>query len=288
MERKLDQGDFSDYSEASKITVGALFKRYIHEGKHLRKKDHANIVYRVNNFLNDTITDTNLLRLSTRHIAEFRDRRLVHWSPSTFNKHKSLLSIVIDTAMNDWDIYIPHNPCRSFKREKEARPRNRILQGDEYDRLMTACEKSKNPYLKAMVEFSIEEAVRQGELLKLTYDDINMQNRTALLRDTKNGEDRTIPLSNKALQILMSVPRNLYGRVFPITRDSLKFWWKQALKEAKLKDFVWHDLRRHSCSFLFEKGLSVPEVQLISGHKDPRVLLNTYTKLDPVKIAKKL
>jgi len=39
---------------------------------------------------------------------------------------------------------------------------------------------------------------------------------------------------------------------------------------------------------LFEKGLSVPEVQLISGHKDPRVLLNTYTKLDPVKIAKKL
>ena len=60
------------------------------------------------------------------------------------------------------------------------------------------------------------------------------------------------------------------------------------MKEAKIKDFVWHDLRRHSCSFLFEKGLSVPEVQLISGHKDPRVLLNTYTKLDPVKIARKL
>ena len=62
----------------------------------------------------------------------------------------------------------------------------------------------------------------------------------------------------------------------------------EAVKKAKIEDLRWHDLRRHACSLMFEKGLSVPEVQLISGHKDPRVLLNTYTKLDPVKIAKKL
>ena len=74
----LGQGDFSDYSESYKITVGELFKHYIKEGKHLGKKDHENIEYRVNKFLNDTITDTNLLRLSTRHIAEFRDRKLKH------------------------------------------------------------------------------------------------------------------------------------------------------------------------------------------------------------------
>jgi integrase len=288
MERKLDQGNFSDYSEASKITVGELFKRYIREGKHSRKKDHANIEYRVKNFLNDTITDTNLLRLSTKHIAEFRDRKLEHWSPSTFNKHKSLLSIVIDTAMHDWDIYVPHNPCKSFKREKEARPRNRTLQGDEYDRLMKACERSKNPYLKAMVEFSLETAVRQGELLKMSYEDINMKNSTVLLRDTKNGEDRVLPLSDRALQILVSVPRNLYGKVFPISRDSLKFWWKLILKDADIKDFVWHDLRRSATRYLWDKGLNLAEIQLIGGWRDPRVLLNTYTKLDPVKIAKKL
>ena len=46
----LGQGDFSDYSESYKITVGELFKRYIKEGKHLGKKDHENIEYRVNNF----------------------------------------------------------------------------------------------------------------------------------------------------------------------------------------------------------------------------------------------
>ena len=50
MKRMLGQGDFSDYSESYKITVGELFKRYIKEGKHLGKKDHENIEYRVNNF----------------------------------------------------------------------------------------------------------------------------------------------------------------------------------------------------------------------------------------------
>jgi|TARA_B100000315_G_C14313680_1_gene467521 hypothetical protein len=67
MERNLDQGNFSDYREASKITLADLFKRYIKEGKHLGKKNHLNIDYRVKNFLNDMITGTNLLRLSTRH-----------------------------------------------------------------------------------------------------------------------------------------------------------------------------------------------------------------------------
>ena len=199
-----------------------------------------------------------------------------------------MLSIVIDTAIHDWEIYLPHNPMKHVKKLKQPNPRNRVLIDDEEYRLIEACALSKCVYLKHMVQFSIETAIRQGELLKIRYDHINWNKRLLTLYDTKNGEDRTIPLSDKSLRILVSVPRNLYGRVFPITRDSLKFWWKQALKEAKIKDFVWHDLRRHSCSFLFEKGLSVPEVQLISGHKDPRVLLNTYTKLDPVKIAKKL
>ena len=73
-----------------------------------------------------------------------------------------------------------------------------------------------------------------------------------------------------------------------MTRDSLKFWFKQAKRRTKIKDFRWHDLRRHACSLLFEQGLSIAEVQSISGHRDPRILLNTYTKLDPKKIVKKL
>ena len=143
-------------------------------------------------------------------------------------------------------------------------------------------------YLKSMIIFSVETAIRQGELLAMRDDQFNFDKRTLYIPETKNGEPRTIPLSTKAIKVIQSVPRRLDGKVFPLTCDSLKAWFKVARNEAKLKDFRWHDLRRYACSLLFEKGLSVPELQLVSGHKDPRVLLNTYTKLSAENIAKKL
>ena len=288
IERKLDTGDFSDYTEASKLTFGDLLIRYRVENKHKAKKDWKNEGYKIDIILKDTISDTNCLRLSSKHITEFRERLLMSVSGSTFNKYLSFMSSVIQTAINDWGIYFPSNPCRSMKREKESKPRTRVLDESEQTELLEACSLVNNIYLKPMVEFSIETAIRQGELLKIKYNNISLKNRTLLLTDTKNGEDRTIPLSEKAFLILQSQPRQFDGRVFPLTRNQVKHSWKEALKKTKIEGFRWHDIRRHACSMLFEKGLSVPEVQLMSGHKDPKILLNTYTKLDPRKLVKKL
>jgi integrase len=207
---------------------------------------------------------------------------------STFNKDLSFISSVIQSAINDWGIYFPSNPCRSMKREKESKPRTRVLEDNEQTELLEACALVNNIYLKPMVQFSIETAIRQGELLKIRYGNINFRNRTLLLTDTKNGEDRTIPLSEKAFLILQSQPRQFDGKVFPMTRNQVKYFWEEALKKTNIKGLRWHDLRRHACTLMFEKGLSVPEVQLCSGHLDPKILLNTYTKLDPKKIVKKL
>ena len=288
IERKIDTGNLSDYGEASKQTLGDLIKRYIREGKHEGRKDKVNIDYRVNNLLKDTIADINLLRLSTRHIAEYRDRCRKKWSANTFNNHKSLLSVIIDTAITDWGIYLPFNPCKAIKRERIPKPRNRVLEGDEEQRLIEACEQSKFVYLKSMVQFSIETAIRQGELLKAMREHVNWEKRTLTLYDTKNGEDRTIPLSEKAFSILSSLPKQFSGVLFPINKDKLRWYWLLALRHAKITDLRWHDLRRHAISKLFEKGLSVPEVQVLSGHRDLRLLLNTYTKLDPEKLVEKL
>ena len=52
-----------------------------------------------------------------------------------------------------------------------------------------------------MVQFSIETAIRQGELLKLTYGQIYWSDRIMNLTDTKNGENRSVPLSEKAFLI---------------------------------------------------------------------------------------
>ena len=288
MESSFDKGISTDFSEASRVMIGELLKRYLKENKHRHKKGWRMEEYRVGSILKDPIADVNLLSFGSKDIAQFRDRRLEIVRPSTFNKDLSFLNVALDVAINDWGYSIPFNPCKQFKRLREPRPRARRLEGEEYQRLIEASAISDNKYLKSMIQFSIETAIRQGELLKLTHRQINWSDRIMTLTDTKNGEDRVVPLSERAYLILKSQIRRLDGKIFPITKDSLKFWFKQAKRRAKIKDFRWHDLRREACSRLFEHGLSLVEVQSISGHRDPRVLLGTYTKLDPKKIVKKL
>ena len=192
-------------------------------------------------------------------------------------------------------IYLPSNPCKLIKRLKEPAPRNRILVGDEYDRLIKSTALTKNIYFVPAINFSIETAIRKGELLNARYENVNFRERTLYIPDTKTASldrhqtsERTIPLSDLALSIITQLPRQLSGRIFATTDDALSNCWKKAIKKARIKDLRWHDLRRYAVSKMFEKGLSVPEVQVCSGHKNPMILLNTYTKLNPSKIAKKL
>jgi integrase len=63
--------------------------------------------------------------------------------------------------------------------------------------------------------------------------------------------------------------------------------WKRVVKRAGLVDLRFHDLRHEAISSFFEKRLSVPEVALISGHRDPRMLFR-YTHPRPEDVATKL
>ena len=198
-----------------------------------RKSSGRTKKYRLEQLLKDEISSVNLLRFSTKHLADYRDRRLEDVLGPTFNKDFNFISVVVQTALTDWEMYLPHNPCKIFKREPEGNPRERVLQNDEQTRLLEQCAASNNAYLKPMVSFSIETSVRQGELLKIKHDHINWKKRLLTLFDTKNGEDRTIPLSEKAFLILSSLPRQFDKKMFPMTRDSLKSHFNKAKKKQR-------------------------------------------------------
>jgi integrase len=74
---------------------------------------------------------------------------------------------------------------------------------------------------------------------------------------------------------------------FPLTTESFHMAWKRLIKRAGLADFHFHDLRHEAVSRFFEMGLGVPEVALISGHKDFRMLAR-YTHLRAENVAEKL
>ncbi|MCP4316243.1 MAG: site-specific integrase [Hyphomicrobiales bacterium] len=103
----------------------------------------------------------------------------------------------------------------------------------------------------------------------------------------KNGHARTIPLSPRAVELLSALDRSDDGRVFPLSAYAVRHAWERLTKRAGINDLHFHDLRHEAISRFFEKGLSVAEVALISGHRDFRQLFR-YTHLRAEDVAKKL
>ena len=127
--------------------------------------------------------------------------------------------------------------------------------------------------------------MRRSEILKLRWCDVDLENGFASLYDTKNGEDRRVPLTRRCIEVLKTVPQK-DEQVFPISATCLRLAWNRTRNKVGITDLRFHDLRHEAVSRFFEMGMSVPEVALISGHKDVRQLFR-YTHLNPENVFKK-
>jgi integrase len=141
-------------------------------------------------------------------------------------------------------------------------------------------------YIGVIFELAIETAMRRGEIISLTLENVNFDKRTAYLPDTKNGDSRTVPLSFRAIELLEQV-RTSRGKLFPINGDSIGKAFRRVTDRVGIEDLRFHDLRHEATSRLFEKGLQLMEVASITGHKD-LAMLKRYTHLDAEKLALKL
>ena len=103
---------------------------------------------------------------------------------------------------------------------------------------------------------------------------------------TKNGSSRWVPLSDEAIAKLSEAPKDS-ERPFPVTDVAFRQAWDRLRHRADITDLTFHGLRHEAISRFFEMGLSVPEVAVISGHKDARMLFR-YTHLRAENIIVKL
>lgn len=278
----IERGLFFDRTKAEKTTVRELIDRYKNDvvpqltGKHIKPALNA---------LLPVFGDYALSSVTSEAIGKYRDRRLKNVSESTVRKEINLLSKIIDLAGQEWGIPVAINPCSNVKRPTEPRGRDRRLEGDEESRLLTTCRKSSIE-LEAIVVIAIESAARLGELLKLEWRHLNLDNRTAQLLNTKNGEDRMIPLSSRAVNAfksLQSLPRHISGRVFYrwTASDSFNKVWTRVCARATndneegIKDLRFHDLRHEACSRLADK-FHMHELMKITGHKSSSMLARYY------------
>jgi len=262
--------------EVLQSTLGALIERYkatISPTK--RSKDSE--VLRLSKMQRHPISSLAIGKVSPAAVSAYRDDRLREAKPGTVRRELSLLHHIFDTAHKQWGLYLGTNPVTEVRQPKVRDQRSRRLSPDEQERLEAALSVCRNKQIKLVVQFALETAMRRGEILALTWDYIDLWARTAHIPETKTDNPRTIPLTSNAADILRSIRKD-EGKVFDVTIDSLKAAWKRGRNRAGIQDLRFHDLRHEAISRLFELGLSIPEVALISGHKDPRMLFR-YTHL---------
>lgn len=142
--------------------------------------------------------------------------------------------------------------------------------------------------LLAVVKVAIETAMRRSELTGLRWEDVSLAHRVVTLRDTKNGDQRAVPLSSRAVAALEGLPGDhLRGSVFGVTEDWITKRFQYCCRKAGINGLRFHDLRHEATSRLFEKGLNMMEVATITGHKTLQ-MPKRYTHLRASELALRL
>lgn len=264
----------SDTRILSRITLGHLVTRY-RDTISIRKRGHEFERFILTAFLRYPICEKPLSQLSTKDFADYRDERLASIKPTTLKRQLCPLHNLFEVARNEWCLPIRENPLSKLRLPVPQQRRERRLNGAELERLMQSAQRCRNKLILPTIVFAVETGMRRGEILSLEWKNIDDERHSVLLPNTKNGHSRTIPVSQRALAILKSLAKT-NERAFPISANGFRLAWERVRTRAGVTDLHFHDLRREAISRFFELGLSVPEVALISGHRDPRMLFR-YT-----------
>jgi len=223
-------------------------------------------------------------QITPKMIESFKTSRLEkdNVCTTTVNRDLACLKRMFNLAIK-WD-YAETNPvCKvGFFREKPGRLR--YLTKEEIDALLSVCPH----YLRNIVEFDLQTGLRRGELFAIKWQDVDMENRMLTVRNTKNHEDRMIPLNDIAVDVLKRIPRQLHSDyVFssPATKPGsqlidIKKSFSTALDDAKIKDFRFHDLRHTFASHMVMAGVDLVTAKELLGHKDIKMTLR-YSHLSP-------
>lgn len=268
------------------VTLADLLKKYRSEITPNKRGAYTES-YRIEKFLQADMVKLKYNQITPQIIANYKEQRLKEVQPSTVRRDLNLLSHVFETARREWLMPISSNPVAVIRKPPSPEARKRRLTDDEREKLLKSCESFRNQDTARLILFALETAMRRSEITSLTWENINLENKTAHLPLTKNGLSRTVPLAPKALEILKAIEPRAGSSVFNLTNTAVRLAWERVCKKAGIVDLHFHDLRHEAISRFFEKGLSVPEVALISGHRDMRMLFR-YTHLKPEDVAIKL
>jgi integrase len=206
-------------------------------------------------------------------VREARDRLVPGRSAGTVNRYLSAMR-----ACWNWGrhagLVSPEAAWPGKVMLSEPPARARFLDDAELKAVLKAAAAAP-AWFNAAILVSLSTGVRQGELLRLCWKDVDLKRQRIVVLETKNATPRAVHVPAPAVRALKALGKDHDpgGRVFPHSKSLLEKLWRSVRTEAGLKDFRWHDLRHTCASYLAQGGASLLEIGSVLGHKSPSVTM---------------
>lgn len=234
------------------------------------------------------------LKVLKEHFGQRRLRSITHGDLRTFradrlkapkrgggqrtiasvNRELALLRRMLNVAQREgWILRSPFSVGESLISIADERKRERIITREEERRLLEACT-GRRAHLRAIVICALDTGMRQGEMLKLRWHDVDFENRIITVRafNTKTMTERQLSITTRLAieldRLYALSPKQSDDLVFGIS-DNVKHGFNSIRAAAGIKDLRFHDLRHTAATRLVGAHIPLSEVGRVLGHTQP-------------------
>jgi len=280
-----------DIKPVAGMSFNELTSWYLNLGKVKRLAYYPTLKINLQRF-NATFGDLIVGRIKPADLENYQVRRKADGlSDSYVDSHIASARAMIHKAFDN-DL-VSNDVVKIFQRVKKllkgnTNARDRVLSGNEFTRLMRALP----PHTRAIVATGYYGGMRKGEVLNLTWDQVDLRSRLIRLEasQTKDREPRKIPICDDLYGILKGVPKAIHDRhVFLFKSKPIKdirTALKRGCRDAGINygrgvrgGFVFHDTRHCFNTNMRRAGVSESVIMKITGHSTREMFLR-YDSVD--------
>ena len=244
------------------------------------------------NQIKEFFDDKSLHNLTVEDVLDFAAHRRKTVCASTLQDQMYYLKQVIQHSRirtNEPVVDIAIDELKKKKIIMGSIRRERRLEEGEYEALM---DEAGDHWIGLAIDLALVSAMRQGEIHRLKMSDVDFERGTiTLLRKDKKAEtgqsEQKIPIVKGVREVLLRAQNEIgqRDRVFQVKHAaSISDRFARMTDKIGIEDLRFHDLRHEAISRMFERGMRVEQVRVVSGHRTLDQL-SRYVNLRPENLS---
>lgn len=285
------------------LTFSKVAHDYFEWYEKRRKQSSINVIKNIIfNHLLDEFGHRQIKEITPAHVMSYQNKIINEYSPDFLKKIHTTLSAVFGFANKFHSI--TNNPAKvagNFEIEKTSRIN--YWEYEEYNRFIEVVD---DPLYRAFFSTLYYSGARKGELLALTWEDVDFEEGSIDINKTEYHRQVTEPKTKASIRKIL-LPSFVMKRLEEIKKDAARtapvkngyvvfgsFYdsistttldrkYAKYVKDAGVKKIVLHEFRHSHASYLINKGVSPLIVAQRLGHSDVATTLNIYSHLYPSK-----